>query len=219
MFLEHSNSRRLHALKKEKDKTFVCKKRQVKRNISMCLYPRGHKSKCLQRSSWCLRFEPLLGGLGLKNSLHLRLRQSLSRTIWAKGMWGLAHSSTFLLLFFLLKGLWRSCMSSGESLQLGCCSCRTLFHNSNSSYISQQNFFNNTNKFPQSCHPQHFRNSFKEIALNLVGPKSVKLAISDASVLYVVIVFPVFLAVHFPVIISFTILMFTCVSFPSCPCA
>lgn len=60
--------------------------------------------------------------------------------------------------------------------------------------------------------------ALKEIALNLVGPKSVKLAISDASVLYVVIVFPVFLAVHFPVIISFTILMFTCVSFPSCPC-
>lgn len=99
VFSEHSNSRRRHALKKE-DKTFLYKKRFP------CASIRIHKSQRLRRSSWRLRFEPLLRRTGPVEIPPIwNLGWSLSRSIWAKGMWGLANSSTFLF-FFLWKGFW-----------------------------------------------------------------------------------------------------------------
>lgn len=116
VFSEHSNSRRRHALKKE-DKTFLYKKRFP------CASIRIHKSQRLRRSSWRLRFEPLLRRTGPVEIPPIwNLGWSLSRSIWAKGMWGLANSSTFL--FFSLKGflaalLWHTVLCRIQSK----CSC------------------------------------------------------------------------------------------------
>lgn len=190
---------------KREGQNIPVEKRQVKRNISMCLHP----------------WPPQITALAKK-----RLMFEVWATSWRIGpveipsMWDLGDhwaepskpkeceawltAQHFFFFFFSLKrflvllhDFWQSTRVQRPGLT-GRCTRVTLFHIYNSFYIGQQHFSNRVNTFPQSCHPQHFGNRActLQICLSLLGLNLVTLAIFDTTVFYLVIVLVSVVGVH-----------------------